>query len=135
MLAAFLNALRLVDKKPEDVKVVVTGIGAAGVAVTRTLMAAGVRNVVGCDSKGAVYRGRDGLDPIKERYAAETNPDGERGGADEVLRGADVYIGLSVPGAVSADGHPLDGAATRSSSRWRTRRPRCRRSRSPTSPP
>jgi malate dehydrogenase (oxaloacetate-decarboxylating) len=104
VLAAFVNALRLVDKKPEEIKVVVTGIGAAGVAVTRTLMAAGVRNVVGCDSKGAVYRGRDGLDRVKERYAAETNPDGERGSADEVLRGADVYIGLSVPGAVSADG-------------------------------
>src|SRR4051794_12873237 len=104
VLAAFLNALRLVDKRPEDVKVVVTGVGAAGVAVSRTLMAAGVRNLVGCDSKGAVYRGRDALDPVKQRFADETNPDDERGSADDVLRGADVFVGLSQPGAVSADG-------------------------------
>jgi malate dehydrogenase (oxaloacetate-decarboxylating) len=103
-LAAFLNALRLVDKRAEDVKVVVTGVGAAGVAVSRTLMAAGVRNLVGCDSKGAVYQGRDGLDPVKERFAEETNPEGERGSADDVLRGADVFIGLSQPGAVSVEG-------------------------------
>src|SRR3954468_19352672 len=103
VLAAFLNALRLVDKQPENVKVVVTGVGAAGVAVSRTLMAAGVRNLVGCDSKGAVHRGRDGLDPVKQRFADETNPENERGGADDVLRGADVFVGLSQPGAVSAD--------------------------------
>jgi malate dehydrogenase (oxaloacetate-decarboxylating) len=104
VLAAFLNALRLVDKRPEDVKVVVTGVGAAGVAVSRTLTAAGVRNLVGCDSKGAVYRGREGLDGVKQRFAEETNPENERGSADEVLRGADVFVGLSQPGAVSADG-------------------------------
>jgi malate dehydrogenase (oxaloacetate-decarboxylating) len=104
VLAAFVNALRLVDKRPEDVKVVVTGVGAAGVAVTRTLQAAGVQNIVGCDSQGAVYRGRDGLGPIKERFAHETNPDNERGSADEMLRGADVFIGLSQPGAVSVEG-------------------------------
>jgi malate dehydrogenase (oxaloacetate-decarboxylating) len=67
-------------------------------------MAAGVRNLVGCDSKGAVHQGRDGLDPVKERFAEETNPEGERGTADEVLRGADVFIGLSQPGAVSVEG-------------------------------
>src|SRR3954469_10873798 len=104
VLAAFLNALRLVDKRPEDVKVVVTGVGAAGVAVSRTLMAAGVRTLVGCDSKGAVYRGRDGLDRVKRRFAEETNPENEQGSADEVLRGADVFVGLSQPGAVTADG-------------------------------
>jgi len=104
VLAAFLSALRLVDKRPEDVKVVVTGVGAAGVAVSRTLMAAGVRHLVGCDSKGAVHRDRDGLDGVKRRFAEETNPENEQGSADEVLRGADVFIGLSQPGAVSADG-------------------------------
>jgi malate dehydrogenase (oxaloacetate-decarboxylating) len=104
VLAAFLNALRLVDKQPADVKVVVTGVGAAGVAVSRTLTAAGVRNLVGCDSKGAVYRGREALDAVKQRFAAETNPENERGSADEVLRGADVFVGLSQPGAVSAAG-------------------------------
>ncbi|MBA2558929.1 MAG: NADP-dependent malic enzyme, partial [Propionibacteriales bacterium] len=62
VLAAFLNALRVVGKRPEDVKVVLTGVGAAGIATTKILLAAGVRHVVGCDREGAVYRGRDGLD-------------------------------------------------------------------------
>jgi malate dehydrogenase (oxaloacetate-decarboxylating) len=104
VLAAFLNALRLVGKQAEDVKVVVTGVGAAGVAVSRTLMRAGVRNLVGCDSKGAVWRGRPGLEGVKQRFAEETNPGGEQGSADEILRGADVFVGLSQPGAVSAEG-------------------------------
>jgi malate dehydrogenase (oxaloacetate-decarboxylating) len=103
-LAAFLNALRVVGKRVEDVKVVLTGVGAAGVAVTKTLQAAGVRNVIGCDSQGAVYAGRPGLTEQKARYAAETNPEGFRGTADEALAGADVYIGLSQPGAVTAAG-------------------------------
>ena len=104
VLAAFLNALRVVGKRVEDVKVVLTGVGAAGVAVTKTLQAAGVRNVVGCDSAGAVHRGRAGLTESKARYAEETNPEGVRGSADEALAGADVFIGLSRPGAVSVDG-------------------------------
>ena len=103
VLAAFLNALRVVGKRIEDVKVVVTGIGAAGISVTRTLQAAGVRRVVGCDTRGVVHPGRDDLTPVKRRYAEETAPQ-ERGGADEALAGADVYIGLSQPGAVSAEG-------------------------------
>ena len=101
-LAAFLNALRVVGKRIEEVRVVLTGVGAAGVAVTRTLQAAGVRNVVGCDSQGVVYRGRPGLTSEKALYAADTNPDDFRGTADEALEGADVYIGLSQPGAVTA---------------------------------
>ena len=103
-LAAFLNALRVVGKPIEDVKVVLTGVGAAGVAVTETLQAAGVRNVIGCDSQGAVYRGRPGLTDVKARYAEETNPENVRGSADEALVGADVYIGVSQPGAVSVEG-------------------------------
>ena len=103
-LAAFLNALRVVGKRVEDVRVVVTGVGAAGVAVTRTLQAAGVRNVIGCDSQGAVYRGRPGLTGEKALYAEDTNPENFQGTADEALAGADVYIGLSQPGAVSAAG-------------------------------
>jgi len=103
-LAAFLNALRVVGKRVEDVRVVLTGVGAAGVAVTRTLQAAGVRNVVGCDREGAVYRGRPGLTDVKTLYAADTNPDDIRGTADDALEGADVYIGLSQPGAVTAAG-------------------------------
>ncbi len=103
VLAAFLNALRVVGKPIEDVKVVVTGIGAAGVAVTKTLQAAGVRRVVGCDTKGVVHLGRDDLTEVKRRYAEETAPE-ETGTADEALAGADVYIGVSVPGAVSVEG-------------------------------
>ena len=101
--AALHNALRIVGKQPEDVKVVVTGVGAAGVATTRMLQGAGVRRIVGCDREGALYAGRPGLDGVKAAYAAATNPEGERGSADEVLAGADVFVGLSGPGAVSAD--------------------------------
>jgi malate dehydrogenase (oxaloacetate-decarboxylating) len=104
VLAALLNALRVVGKRPGDLKVVITGVGAAGVAVTDILLAAGVRNVIGCDRKGAVCRGEPGLTPVKAAYAERTNPGLERGSADDVLAGADVYIGLSVPGAVSVDG-------------------------------
>jgi malate dehydrogenase (oxaloacetate-decarboxylating) len=102
--AALLNALRVVGKRPEDVKVVFTGVGAAGIATTRILQRAGVGTIVGCDRQGAVYSGRPGLAGVKADYAEETNPERERGSADEVLRGADVYIGLSRPGAVSVDG-------------------------------
>ena len=101
--AAFVNALRVVGKRPEDVKVVLTGVGAAGVATTRILQQAGVETIVGCDRQGAVYKGRPGLEGIKADFAEETNPQEERGSADDVLRDADVYIGLSQPGAVSID--------------------------------
>ncbi len=104
VLAAFLGALRVVGKQIEEIRVVITGVGAAGVAVTETLQAAGVTNIVGCDSKGAIHAGRPGLDAVKTRYAEHTNPDGLAGTADEALAGADVFIGLSKPGAVSADG-------------------------------
>jgi malate dehydrogenase (oxaloacetate-decarboxylating) len=104
VLAAFLSALRVVGKRIEDVRVVITGVGAAGVAVTETLQAAGVTNVVGCDSEGAIYRGRPGLSPVKASYAEQTNPENLKGTADGVLAGADVFIGLSKPGAVTVDG-------------------------------
>jgi malate dehydrogenase (oxaloacetate-decarboxylating) len=104
VLAAALNALRVVGKRIEDVRVVVTGVGAAGVAVTKTLQAAGVRNVIGADRQGTVHRGRAGLSEVKRRYAETTNPENIAGSADDALVGADVYIGLSQPGAVSVDG-------------------------------
>ncbi|HEX5618300.1 MAG TPA: NAD-dependent malic enzyme, partial [Solirubrobacteraceae bacterium] len=103
VLAAFLNALKVVDKRPEDVKVVLTGVGAAGVAVTKILLAAGVRNIVGCDRHGAIVRDRDDLTPEKAEYAQYTNPNDEHGTADEVLAGADVFLGLSGPGAITVD--------------------------------
>jgi malate dehydrogenase (oxaloacetate-decarboxylating) len=103
-LAALLNALRVVGKRLEDVKVVVTGVGAAGVAVSDILMSAGVRTIVGCDSRGAVHRDRDDLNESKRAFAERTNPEHETGTADDVLRGADVFIGLSAPGAITREG-------------------------------
>jgi malate dehydrogenase (oxaloacetate-decarboxylating) len=104
VLAAVLNALRVVGKRVEDVKIVTTGCGAAGTAVTKILLAAGAHTIVGCDEHGALYVGRPDLNDAKREYAQLTNPAGERGTADEVLAGADVFIGLSVPGAVTRAG-------------------------------
>jgi malate dehydrogenase (oxaloacetate-decarboxylating) len=112
VLAALLNALKVVGKEIGNVKVVVTGVGAAGVAVTDILLNAGVRTVIGCDRAGAIHIGREGLDATKEAYASRTNPDRASGSADDVLEDADVYLGLSMPGAVSRDGvaRMADGA-------------------------
>jgi malate dehydrogenase (oxaloacetate-decarboxylating) len=103
VLASLLNALRVVGKELESVRIVITGVGAAGTAVTKTLLAAGARDIVGCDREGALFRDRPGLTPAKSEYAALTNPRGLRRSADESLEGADVYLGLSSPGAVSAE--------------------------------
>ncbi len=81
-----------------------TGAGAAGTAVTKALLRAGARVIVGCDEGGALYRGRPGLNAAKAEYAELTNPANEQGSADEVLDGADVFIGLSVPGAITRAG-------------------------------
>ena len=102
-LAAFINALQVVGKRPDEVRVVVSGVGAAGTAVTKAFLAAGVRELIGCDREGALYRGRPGLSPAKTEYAALTNPQGFTGTADEALVGADVFLGLSSPGAVSVE--------------------------------
>jgi malate dehydrogenase (oxaloacetate-decarboxylating) len=102
--AALVNALRVVGKEIEEIRVVITGAGAAGVATTRMLLAAGVRDIVFCDRQGTVYVGRPGLTVEKAEYAQETNPRGLRCSADEALAGADVFIGLSAPGAVTATG-------------------------------
>jgi len=103
VLAGLLNALRVVGKQIEDVRIVVTGVGAAGIAVTKTLLAAGVTDIVGCDSRGVVERSRTDLSDVKREFAELTNPRDVRGAADDALAGADVFIGLSQPGAVSAD--------------------------------
>jgi malate dehydrogenase (oxaloacetate-decarboxylating) len=102
VLASLLNALRVVGKELADVRIVMTGVGAAGTAVTKTLLAAGARDIVGCDRQGSVFAERSGLTPAKAEYAELTNPRDLRCSADEALDGADVYIGLSTPGAVSA---------------------------------
>ncbi|MGZ8694447.1 MAG: malic enzyme-like NAD(P)-binding protein [Gaiellaceae bacterium] len=104
VLAALVNALRVVGKKLEDVRIVTTGCGAAGTAVTKILLSAGAKRIVGCDEDGALYAGRPGLSPAKAEYARLTNAEGESGTADEMLEGADVFIGVSVPGAVTRTG-------------------------------
>jgi malate dehydrogenase (oxaloacetate-decarboxylating) len=112
VLAAFLNALRVVGKRPAEVKVVITGVGAAGVATGKILSAAGVTNIIGVDRRGALSADDPGLSGVKAEFASLTNPNRERGSADDVLAGADVYIGLSAPGAVSPRGvaQMADGA-------------------------
>ena len=104
VLAALINALKIVGKQMSDIRVVVNGVGAAGVACTKIVMAAGVRNVIGCDQEGALYRGRrEHMNPMKEWYAQNTNPNNERGTVHDVIKGADVFMGLSVPGVITAD--------------------------------
>jgi malate dehydrogenase (oxaloacetate-decarboxylating) len=101
-LAALVNALKVVGKRIEDVKIVLTGVGAAGIATSDILLHAGARNVIGVDRTGAVHRGRPGLTPAKAAFAERSNPADEKGSANEVLAGADVFIGLSAPGAITA---------------------------------
>jgi malate dehydrogenase (oxaloacetate-decarboxylating) len=104
VLAALLNALKVTGKKINDIKVVVNGIGAAGVACSKILMAAGVQHIVGCDTVGAVYRGRtQNMNVAKEWYAANTNFEGERGSLMNVIRGADMFLGLSGPGTLPVE--------------------------------
>ncbi len=97
MLAGLLNALKVVDKKPEDIRVVVSGVGASGTACTKIMLAAGVKDVIGCDSKGVVHKGRTDLNSAKQEYAGLTNPRGLTGTLKDVLAGADVFVGLSGP--------------------------------------
>jgi len=104
VLAALVNALKLVGKPLDECRIVISGAGAAGVATTRMLLAAGADEVIGCDRHGAIHRGRPGLEGAKAEYAELTNPRCLAGAADDVLAGADVFIGLSGPGAVTADG-------------------------------
>ena len=112
VLAALTNALKIVGKRMSDIKVVVSGAGAAGVACSKIVMAAGVGNVIGCDRSGAIYRGRSAnMNAVKERYAEATNPTGERGSVQDVLRGADVFLGLSAPGLLGPE--DVKGMASR----------------------
>src|SRR3954449_11516000 len=102
VLAALLNALRVVGKRPEDATVVVVGAGAAGIACTEIMLAQGIGDVVVCDRAGALHVGAEWLTPAQAELAARTNKRGLTGMADEVLAGADVLLGVSGPGAVSA---------------------------------
>ena len=102
-LAGLMNALKVVGKKIEDVKIVTSGAGAAGIAIIRLLMAMGLKNVIMTDRKGAIYEGRDGLNPVKEEMAKITNFAREKGTLADVIRGADVFIGVSAPGTLTQD--------------------------------
>ncbi len=103
VLAALINALKIVGKKMEDIKLVVNGVGAAGVACTKIVMAAGVKNIVGCDQSGALYEGRrENMNWVKDWYARNTNRNLEKGSIHDVIKGADVFFGLSVPGVIDA---------------------------------
>ncbi|HZT06996.1 MAG TPA: malic enzyme-like NAD(P)-binding protein [Chloroflexota bacterium] len=104
VLAALKNALKIVEKPIEDIRIIMLGAGAAGVACTRILLASGARDIILCDREGAIYRGRTaGMNPFKEQIATETNPSQLRGDANSLLAGADVLIGLSGPGLIKPE--------------------------------
>ena len=102
-LAGLTNALKVVGKKKEDVKVVTSGAGAAAISIVKLLLSAGFRNVTMCDRKGAIYAGRDGLNWIKEEMAQVTNLEKKAGSLADMLIGADVFIGVSAPGMVTRE--------------------------------
>ena len=103
-LAGLTNALKVVGKRLEDVRIVINGAGAAAVSITKLLLSAGAGDVTLCDRKGAIYAGRsDGMNWIKEEMAQVTNPEKRTGSLADVLAGADVFIGVSAPGAVTTD--------------------------------
>ena len=102
-LAGLINALKLVGKNIEDIKIVTSGAGAAAIAIVKLLMSYGAKNVIMCDRKGAIYKGRDGLNWIKEEMAEVTNLDHKEGSLADMLVGADVFIGVSGPGTVTKE--------------------------------
>ncbi len=104
VLAALINALKVVKKRPEQLKMVVTGVGASGVAVSKILMNYGVKNIIGFDRTGAVYKGRtDGMNFMKEWFADHTNPEGFDGTLTDAMKGADFFLGLSGPRTITPD--------------------------------
>ena len=103
VLSALVNALKVVGKKMEDIKVVTSGAGAAGIAIIKLLISMGLKNVIMCDRTGAIYEGRENLNPAKEEIAAITNRSLEKGSLQDVIRGADVFIGVSSPGTVTPE--------------------------------
>ena len=102
-LAGLINALKLVKKDIHDIKIVTSGAGAAGIAIIKLLISMGLKHVVMTDRQGAIYEGRDGLNPIKEEMAKITNQDHEKGTLADVIKGADVFIGVSAPGTLTKE--------------------------------
>ena len=103
VLAALLNAIKVVDKKLENLEVVITGAGAAGVSCAKMLLFAGIRNIIVTDRNGAIYMGRKEMNKAKEELANLTNPNKEQGAISDVIKGADVFIGVSGPNLITAD--------------------------------
>ena len=103
-LAGLTNALKVVGKKKEDVRIVMNGAGAAAISIARLLLTAGFKNITLCDRKGAIYEGRpEGMNPVKDEMSKVTNLDKKSGSLADMLVGADVFIGVSAPGAVTTD--------------------------------
>ena len=103
VLAALMNALRVTGKKLDEVHLVLNGAGSAGIAITKLLLAMGLKHAVLCDRQGAIYAGAEGLTPAQEEIAKVTNLEGRRGSLADMLVGADVFIGVSAPGCVTPD--------------------------------
>lgn len=102
-LAGIMNALKIVGKSKDDVRIVVSGAGAAATAITKLLLNYGIKDITMCDRQGAIYDGRDGLNPAKEAMAKITNPAKRQGKLADVLAGADIFIGVSAPGLLTTE--------------------------------
>src|SRR5918999_1636004 len=103
VLAALINSLKIVEKRIEDLRVVISGVGASGVACAKIMMAAGARNIVGCDSSGIVHKDREGLNPSKQWFAEHTNPQDRTGTLSDAVVGADLFLGLSAPDVLTVE--------------------------------
>ena len=103
ILAGLINALKLVGKKFKDIRVVVSGLGAAGIASIQLLLSSGVKQIIGCDRTGILYKGRkENMNPVKVKIAEQTNPEKIQGTISKAMKGADVFIGLSQPGVIDS---------------------------------
>lgn len=103
VLAALINALKITGRKMDEVRVVTSGAGAAGIAIVKLLISMGLKDVIMCDRKGAIYEGREDLNPAKSEIAAITNRERRAGDLKDVIAGADVFIGVSGPGTLTGD--------------------------------
>ncbi|MCA9478531.1 MAG: NADP-dependent malic enzyme [Nanoarchaeota archaeon] len=103
VLAGIINSLKLTEKKEEDLKAVVMGSGAAGTAITKLLLSYGIKNVISVDRQGALYQGREEMNPVKEKLAALTNPHQEKGMLTDIIKGADIFIGVSAPNVLTQE--------------------------------
>ena len=103
VLAALINSMKITGKKIEDLRIVVNGVGASGVACAKIMMSGGAVNIVGCDSRGIVHIDRGGLNPSKQWFAEHTNPEGRTGDLSDAVEGADLFLGLSAPNVLSVD--------------------------------